>query len=136
MTINTLFKNIFVVSFLTIFLVGIFGIYTMDMSMGSGHMTMVKCPFSPGSSLCTMTPFEHITATQSLFSALPHDANALVLVIVFVSGLIFCATLFPELFSHSTFLYMRRSVAERPYLLLHGTLQPAFSNGILNSKAF
>jgi hypothetical protein len=112
-----------------------FGMLHMGMNMGPDG-TMSDCPFAPGgSSICTMTPLEHIGAIQSLFTTLPQRDNALSLFLLLISG-IFAVVFFWQSASPPKLLYKRRSIFERGYIPLHGFLQEAFSNGILNSKVF
>jgi len=111
-----------------------FGILHMGMNMGpNGKMS--DCPFAPGgSSICTMTPLEHIGAVQSMFTTLPAEK-----VMMSLFALLLSAALIFSYFSRSISppkLLSYQYIRHRDYIPLHSFLQEAFSRGILNPKIF
>lgn|SRR5258708_16608864 len=131
--LSQLNKTIFSLGILTLFLLSSFGVLHMTMSMGpDGRMD--PCPFSPSGSICTMTPLEHISATQSMFSALPQQKNIFSLLLLLISG-IALLPLFLRLFSPPKLLYSDL-LKNRRYTTPRNFLQEAYSRGILNPKTF
>lgn len=105
-----------------------------------GHMSqqIVDCPFMPGhSSICKMSPMEHIQAWQSMFTMLPaKDALsflAVLLALLALLGLNYFRkhTLYDQLeLEPNTKLFYLRSIS------IFDPLKEAFSRGILNPKTF
>jgi hypothetical protein len=52
-----------------------------DMSMKDGKMA--PCPYMGMTAVCNMTPFEHITAWQSAFAAIPVETAMMLLFVLF-----------------------------------------------------
>lgn len=121
---------------LALLLMGIFGFYfTMPMDSG-GHMT--GCPFMGATAVCNMTPLEHMAAWQSMFTSTPAQAANVLTLLLLAATLVasFFSRLFPridaDLLGNKQRLYQKRSFA-----FAYATpLQEAFSQGILNSKAY
>ena len=113
--------------------ISLFG--ALHLGMGSSN-SMNDCPFSVGTSICTMTPLEHIGAAQNLINTLPSPRNIAYFFLLIISVVLLLALYFLKLFSppklslayHAT--YNRRSSPPPNFL------QQAFSSGILNSKTF
>ncbi len=116
-------------------IVGGFGVlYSFGMNMNSNR-DMSPCPFmAQSSSICTMTPLEHISAWQSMLTALPSVNILLFTLLIFSLGttLLTKAILIQlekKLLSIYRFRYRKR-FRERNYL------QEAYSSGLLNPKNF
>jgi hypothetical protein len=112
-----------------------FGVFYFSMSMG-GDGKMSDCPFMPGMSVCPMTPFEHASTMQGLFTNIPiqQDTFALLLAVAFIAvlGLSWIKQfLVPlELARSSGYFYRYRDRS------IPRQLQELFSQGILNPKLF
>ena len=132
---DKLAKSILSLGILIFFSISLFGVFHMGMKMDKDGMDS-GCPFALGSSICTMTPLEHLGAIQSLFTALPKGENTLASLLFLTLGLIALPSLLSRLFLPPKLLYKRVSVFEYRYTQPKGFLQEAFSNGILNSRAF
>jgi hypothetical protein len=98
--------------------------------------TMSDCPFMSGMSVCNMTPFEHLSAWQRMFTTLPNQSTILELILI-SSILSFCFIYFRYLFSppKNTFSLTQRRLYQNQFFP-RTDLQEAFSNGILNPKTF
>jgi len=131
-------KIVLVFSVAALLLAGSFGLPHLGMAMEmdmDGNMTMSDC-YMPGmTAICNMTPLEHISSWQSMFTSIPAQ-NLLVALLLLVLAVIvgfswIQRTLAPperhavRLFSH-----------QREYIPLHSQLQELFSQGILNPKLF
>jgi len=98
--------------------------------------TMSDCPFMSGMSVCNMTPFEHLSAWQRMFTTLPNQSS--VLEILLISSIFtFCFIYFHALFSppKNSFSLTQKRLYQNQYFSVP-YLQEAFSNGILNPKTF
>ena len=136
LVVSSKIKKFFALLILGIFLIvgGLGVLYSFGMNMGSNE-DMFPCPFmAQGSSMCTMTPLEHISAWQNMLTALPvgNILLATLLIFTFVSVLlsrIILTRLEHKLLSIYRFRYRKR-FTERNYL------QEAYSAGLLNPKTF
>ncbi|HEU5114933.1 MAG TPA: hypothetical protein VFT82_04180 [Candidatus Paceibacterota bacterium] len=117
------------------FLLGSAGIAHIGMDMGMNGMGTGDCPFAPGTSLCTMTPIEHVGAAQSLFTSLP-PAYGFALLALFMFALAGMAAVALLSFSISPPAPLRFLFATEFAHAPPRSLQEAFSRGILHSKAF
>ena len=106
----------------------------------SGHMKtqMINCPFMPGhTSICKMSPMDHIAAWQSMFTTLP-TKETLSLLFILLTFLALLRFKFRDKFFISVHLcrsfYTNRYWVSR--LLIFNPLKEAFSRGILNPKLF
>jgi hypothetical protein len=112
-----------------------FGVFYFSMSMGADGK-MSDCPFMPGMSVCPMTPFEHASTMQGLFTSIPvqQDAFTLILAAAFVAvvGLTWLKQFFIPLerARSSGYFYRYRDPS------IPRKLQELFSQGILNPKLF
>jgi len=134
-TRSSLSKNLISAALLSVILMGLFGVYHMGMTM-SMDGKMSDCPFSPGTSLCAMSPLDHIGAAENMLLALPQQNGAFLFILVLVLGMAALADIFSRSFSPPKLLYERRSRFEHEEISPRGFLQEAFSNGILNPKTF
>mgnify|MGYP001559799056 CR=1 FL=1 len=89
---------------------------------------MTGCPIMGMPVICNMNAQEHITAWQSMFSAIPTQVLLLLILLLVVGRLIFRYLIYkpPELF--------RYRFKERSSLII-GHLQEAFASGLIHSKA-
>lgn len=117
----------------TLLLVGFVCLPSIGMNMQTDG-TMSNCPFMPGVSICTMTPLEHIAASQSMFSALPLGGKfSLIPLLIFVTLLL--AHSISKLFVPPSRLVRARGfISHQGYVPLRHYLQEAFSSGILNPR--
>ncbi len=131
---HRLIRTPFLLGFAAFILIGIFGMSHLGMDMNAdGYMS--DCPFMFSASLCTMTPFEHISAFKGILNALPRQQNASTLALLLSAATVLI------LFSWKSFLSSRIFSAQRfrPYrnsLPSSHPLQEAFSNGILHPKYY
>lgn len=131
---NNLKREVGLLALIIFLLVGTFGLGNIGMYMnGDGHMS--GCPFMGMSAVCQMSPFDHISAWQNMFSAIP--AKNLFSTVPF---LLFTILVFfiQQYWNTNTSLLkpvLQRQFRYRRYITRNG-LQEAFSSGILNSRAF
>ena len=133
---NNTGKILFWIGILAILIVPSFGLIHFNMQMGmDGNMSVANCPFMVGTSLCSMTPLEHISIWQNIFTTLPHQNTILQILLAFsVFALFFI--LFRQVFSPpQNYFYLNRNKYRR-YTFPANFLQVAFSRGILNPKTF
>lgn len=116
---------------LFIFFATYVGVFSVGMNMDSaGH---VHCPFMIGTSICNMTVADHYSVATTVFTALP-EINSFIFLSL-ITFLFFSLLFFiPKLFAPPPLKLKPFSISI--YSPLHNILQEAFSNGILNSKAF
>jgi len=123
--------------FIAVLLFSTFVLFFHMASMAKETVSVGMCPFSAqSSSVCAMTPVEHIQAWQSMFAALPLS-EMVTLFSLLLAGIFFARAFRSQaidLFALSSrqgyrFAYATQYVAPRP-------LQEAFSTGILNPKLF
>ena len=126
-------KNYFALLFIVALLLGSVGIFHLGMMMQNEGM-MTGCPFSPGVSLCTMSPLEMIPAAGRVFTALPVEASRLLvflaLVLVGYSFSIISKEISPPQ------LYFSQSTDASHVFVPFRALQEFFSRGILHPKLF
>lgn len=117
------------------FLVGAFGFAQVGMGMDStGDMS--GCPLMGIPALCHMSPLEHAFMLQNVFTAVPSTGMfAFLISILLALSIVFLTPLLRgvdiSLFKPPLHLLTRK----RGTIPRH-SLQEAFSNGILHSKAF
>lgn len=99
-------------------------------------MAMNTCPFSTGvSTLCSMTPLEHIETWQGMFAAIPVNDMFTIFLLLVVTVVIapmfsrFSTDFLGVQLQKYQLAYVRSFVIPRP-------LHKAFSRGILNPKIF
>lgn len=109
----------------------------IDMMMDAdGMMPVSDCPFMAGGAICNMTLFEHISAWQSIFIAVPQVKSGVLVVLlalVAIAGLVWNKN------THSPptqFFAATRRLYYQTYVLPRSFLAEAFSNGILHPKLF
>lgn len=106
---------------------------------GASHLAMsvggdmMPCPFADTTSLCDMTPLEHVSAWQSVFTALPYYDACLLLLCVAVFLFVAVRARFRRELLH-LFVRYRVHIALPPVPAM--ALQEVFSAGILNPKPF
>lgn len=119
---------------LTLFTV-FFGLSHFGMS---GHYgpKMVNCPFMPGhSSICKMSPMEHIQAWQNMFTVLPaKEALSLVFSLLALLALLGVREIFYT--SNPPLSNLYRNFFLKNRISIPNPLKEAFSSGILNPKLF
>lgn len=127
----------FCIATLTFLLFGFFGLLHSNMQMGmDGNLSMSNCPFMVGMSLCTMTPFEHISVWQNMFGNIPIQ-KGITLMFLFVVSLVFGFLLTRKINSPPKYLLVLRNYLNfQKYITKTNSLQELFSNGILNPKTF
>ncbi len=133
---NNTGKILFWIGILAVLLIPSLGLIHSNMMGMDSKMSMSDCPFMVGtSSLCTMTPFEHISIWQNMFTTLPNQDTVLQFFLIF-STFIFCFIFFRQVFSPpQNYFYLSRNRYRR-YIFPTNYLQEAFSRGILNPKTF
>jgi len=120
---------------LGIFLVvGGFGIlFSFGMNMSS-EGDMPPCPFmAQGSSMCTMTPLEHISAWQSMLTALPVGNILLATLLIFAVIILISKDALGLIEQKLLSIYRFR---HRKRFTTWNYLQEAYSRGLLNPKTF
>lgn len=133
---NNTGKVLFWIGILAILLIPSLGLIHFNMQMGmDGKMSMSDCPFMVGSSLCTMTPLQHISIWRNMFTTLPSQDTILQFFLIF-STFVFCFIFFRQVFSPpKNSFYLSRNRYLR-YIFPTNYLREAFSSGILNPKLF
>ena len=117
-----------------IFLIVFVGI--LHFSLMSMNSNMSDCPFMPGMSICSMTPFEHLNAWQQSFTSIPYEGSTAQIILVF-SVIAFCFLYFYYLFSPpKVFSVRQKFYRQNKTSPVISFLQEAFSDGILNPKPF
>lgn len=96
--------------------------------------TMNNCPFMPGVSICTMTPLEHIAASQSMFNALPLEKDFSLILSVMLATLLLARSILKLSALPPRFVRAHNYSSYQEYMPLHHYLQEAFSSGILNPR--
>lgn len=115
-------------------LVLFFGLSHFGMTGHSGQK-LVNCPFMPGhSSICKMSPMEHIQAWQSMFTVLPAKEAILLLTLLALLVLLgFRTTLYAtDQFDPDSY----KNLFYKNKIPIPNSLKEAFSSGILNPKLF
>jgi protein-tyrosine-phosphatase len=132
----TILRIVLILGFGALIAMSTFGIVYSGMSMGMDGRNMSDCPLMPGSNMCHMSPLEHASLMQSIFTNILQQEDATLLLILVV-GLVatsvitwFRNLLVPDPLRHSGSQYRYR---ER---LIPQAIQELFSNGILNPKPF
>jgi hypothetical protein len=116
---------------LTVLALSAGGIFSVKMMMDGGIMR--PCPFSETGSLCSMTPLEHLSAWQNLFTTIPEKSFSFV--ILFLLS-VFCFAIWIILNDENIFsktLFKKRWRADWKSF---DPLRIALSRGILNPKTF
>lgn len=109
-------------------------IYILDMDMQMNN----KCALYSMTTSCSMGPLEHLTAWQSLYSALPSDTTTLPLFALFFV-LVFITILWksPPFDLANVIITKQKSYARtQRNLIFTNALRQAFSSGILNTKVY
>jgi hypothetical protein len=113
----------------------VFGILHMGMNMNMDGMAS-PCPFMPGMNVCSMSPLEHASQMQSLFTSIPQTQDTVLALILAIGLTAFAGVpwlrklLLPDLIKVSKFFYRYRNRS------IPRLLQELFSTGILNPKPF
>jgi len=126
-------KVVAMVFLATALVVGSLGIshHGMGMDMDSNH---ADCPFLPGVSICSMSPFEMIAAAQSLF----HDVTYSNDLYLLLSLLTVAASMgvLVRFLSPPTLLVFRQLPLKNSPPFSYSFLEEAFASGILNPKLY
>lgn len=116
--------------------VAVFGISPtiMGMEMNSKE-EMSPCPFSGVTAICRMSPLEHITAWQKIFTALPLKNISILAILLLLA--VFSIFFLWDLWSKNNLqaIPFHRQRFRYGYVVRR-KLQEAFSNGILDPKIF
>ncbi|MBI3631827.1 MAG: hypothetical protein HY225_00045 [Candidatus Vogelbacteria bacterium] len=132
--IKSVSKQTAIFTLTVLLVVGLFGVLGGMKTDMNGKMG--NCPFTLGASVCTMSLFEHLEAWQGLFSSIPKTFGANTL----WAGLltVFFVTLYSVLQNtKNDVLFTKERRRLRSHVLFSNTtLQEAFSQGILNTKAY
>jgi len=132
---NNIAKIFFFVGAVIFLSMSFFGLYHFSTQMNS-DMSMSNCPFMVGMSLCTMTPFEHISAWQNIFGNVPVQ-NGTIVMLLFAVSLALAFLLTRKINSPPKYpLDLRRHLHFEKYIPAVHFLQELFSDGILNPKTF
>ena len=120
-------------------MVGALGLFNFGMTMGAdGHMS--GCPFMGTTAVCQMTPLEHISAWQNMFTATVTQNSDQFIILMSLFGLTFIAIAALRLMFDSCVALLesrQKLYAKRlPAFSLTNPLQEAFSQGILNPKLY
>ena len=124
---NILVSGVICASILTM---GVGVSVSAEMMMGDGMMT--PCPYMGMSSMCNMTPLEHLAGWQQLFTAIPGENFTVPLLSSFAISFIAFVLFSVAIRRSVSFLVPRNRYRKRK----RTQLQIAFSRGILNSKAY
>lgn len=132
-------KFVLLIGVLVFLLVGFLGFSHADMTMGpDGQMSSSGC-FMPGmtASLCQMSPFEHIAAWQSMFTATPNQLDILALLLLLIASLavgllLIRRAIYPPTAPNRQSQPTYQQAGAAPFNLL----QELFSSGILHPKIF
>lgn len=119
--------------------VSFLGLSHANMPMGEdGNMTMSNCPFMSGQAVvCNMDPLEHIAAWQNMFTSIPQQDIATLLLILLASlALVFIWTRQRRRIPITDSLSTLGRVRAKEYIPIANSLQELFSNGILNPKLY
>ncbi len=113
--------------------VAIFGFSSGMVTNADG--TMSSCPNMGVPALCHMSPLEHAFSLQNMLTSIPFSGVFAFLIFLLLA--LATLLLVPIIWTNFVVLleYVSHSPPPNTYVLRH-TLQEAFSNGILNSKAF
>ncbi len=123
---------------LLVFLVSFIGIAHADMKGSPDGLMTSNCPFmSRITTLCQMSPLEHIAAWQSMFTAMPHQQDVLTTLLLLLASfainfLLIRRAAYPPRISDSK----AQLVYHRTRTLVVNPLQELFSSGILHPKIF
>ena len=102
------------------------------------HGKMTGCIFS-GTTLCTMTPFEHMAEWQTTLSSIPTQAGSALLLLLVLAA-VYVAFVIARQLRHVSFnlIEIRQKLyRKRAFTFAYADpLQEAFSQGILNPKTY
>lgn len=122
------------------FIVGA-GAFLFMSFLGLSHMfmdrkgEMMNCPFMNEAILCQMTPFQHLTAWQSMFTQVSIKEIFNPFALVLLSLLL--ANLFKSFwYKHKFPLLQNLNFEPIAVLIIPNLLEVAFSDGILNTKVY
>jgi hypothetical protein len=122
------------VMYLAFVLASSLGVMHMGMQMGhDGHMH--DCPYAKFLSVCDMTPIEHLSAWKSVFTTLGMKEISLIAFFALLAVFALHALSRQRRVPATRYRQQRGLYATdvRPFVR---SLEDAFSNGILHSKAF
>lgn len=124
-------SKILVLLLLSLMLFGTLSMAHTSMNMNhDGGMT--DCPFMPGVTICSMSPFEVISASQSFLSDIALQKD-IALLLLLISGAFVSYALF-KFFSPPRDLHAFRIISKHSKQT--NFLLEAFSSGLLNPKLF
>jgi len=131
---NLLTFKVLVTCFLAVMLlVGSLGIshHVISMDMDGNHS---DCPFMPGVSICSMSPFEMIAAAQSLFHEVTSSNDLFLLLSLLVAAA--SVGVLARFFSPPKLLVLRQLPLKNSPPASYSFLEEAFAGGILNPKLY
>lgn len=140
-TVGKTHKTVYLLTILlAFFLVGFLSLAQTNVVMGSDAKDMSNCPFMPGmTSLCQMSPLEHLTAWQTAFTAIPNQADVLAILLLLLA----LALSTFKLYSNQSASPPRILVPDpssttyyKTHIPIVSPLQEAFSDGILHPKLY
>ncbi len=100
------------------------------------HGEMMNCPFMSTTVLCQMTPLQHLSAWQNMFTqvSIKEISNPFILILLsFLLATLFRNFLYEFNFSLKQNLYFKTKTI---LVFIPNLLKEAFSNGILNPKVY
>ena len=116
-------------AFLTSMTVG--GFLTAGMMMEDGMMQ--PCPFMDSASICNMTPLEHVSQWQQMFTTTSPELATTALLLLLSALIVFTfARVLPKLKPPRVRVFHRYRYRERVF----DPLKIAFARGILNPKLY
>ena len=114
---------------------GLLGLTHVAMATGPNG-EMLNCPFMGSGALCQMNPFQHIAEWQRLFTALPLNEAATILIIASLTFFIVNGLNYSGRADMFLLFATNRQFHRVRFLPFTKPLQEAFSSGILHSKVF
>ena len=129
---KTFSKNSFLTLLLVLaFMMNMGGVFSAEMTMKDGMMT--PCPFMGVASLCNMTPLEHVSQWQQMFTTTSQEFATTALLSLLSLVVVFS---FVNFLSKPKRTPVRLVSRYRYRERIFDPLQVAFARGILNSKAY
>ena len=120
---------------LVLLLLGTAGVLHFGMTMDGGGKAS-PCPVVGNGAMCPMNPLEHITASQSAFTATLTQHRGLALLLI-IFAVVLVVGLWRPLYTKRALQALRTwGYRLRKEFQVITPLQEAFSNGILNPKLF
>lgn len=107
------------------------GLLSANMMMEDGMMR--PCPFMDSASICNMTPLEHVSQWQQMFTTTSPESGSIALLALLSSLIVFSfVNVLPNLKRPRVKVFHRYRYRERVF----DPLKIAFARGILNPKLY